>query len=478
MRPLHHWDSVNSQNDMNEYIPFRSVRACADCFQQCLLAWLAILCCALFQIGCGPTANTDGEETKHTAFASRAIGSTSPERGVAAVSQLTDHNQLLTVAEQAKRWEVRHAAILQLKTAYDPAPQATADITLWPTFASDARRPQDMPGTTVSNHWATVLIKTVDAFHTVPGEHRVRLMDAVLPAIRFLGRPEIVAELGDIRSVGTHWEQITQSYYGGTDERGEVFYISISGNKNHFSATWRSQFVDWKVADLWGSFNPATIRYEDLMQQAFEILPNNVVLQVASDIRERDSVRNRAKRVIIMRIGDPVILKHINVDDKELQEVVRDRIAVLIDNQRARLNALDLIHEQSELLHIALHDEDSSVRIAAIGKLSHQNVLADLATGDIDWESRYSVLAKVFPSTRWAIQEIGVNIRFCAAERLDDQTLYQQMRREQQASTKKEIYRMLRTFAVLFIIGGLGSWAEVKLGRHRKRARAKSASNL
>lgn len=359
--------------------------------------------------------------------------------GLAAVAGISQVEALATIGLGARTARVREAALQRLSESGLPAPPAAG--------AGRAAR----------------LIRTAQAaFNEVPGEHRIRLMAALLPAVELLADPRVAEMVGEIRFIEVAWNPYTMEYAGHT-LAGEQFTctLGLSRSPNFATAVWSTRFpatLTVRSGQVDERFIPAEADMESLMRPVLYRLPQETIAGIARDSREalirraaaavlndqsllaviaREDPHTSVRRIAVERLEDAAVVASVARTEADpgvrLAAVKRlgDQgllagIARADDSQEAREMALSLLSEQRLLAQVALADGDPGIRRRAVERLTDNVVLAAVAASGAEPEVRRAAVERLTDQLLLAgiaLQDAEEEVRLAAVEKLADQAL-------------------------------------------------------
>jgi len=290
---------------------------------------------------------------------------------LAAIKKLTDQSLLAKIIVENTIQGVREAAFETLTDQSLLAKLALEDEGLDVHEAAISRLTEPAMlarlSTTNGDGRTQLIHKLILAFDNVPDEHRVRLINSILPAVRVLSDPEIVNIVGEIVSVRTIWSSRSASYWGvkakGGNKSGELFKCSVKlkNLSESLSHTW-STFFPTSTSHL--AFEFAKINAGDILGPAFERLPQSLLTKIA--VKDGDST---VRIAAIEKLTDQSLLAKVAVEGKD---------------RSVRIAAIEKLTDQSTLAKVAVEGKDQSVRRAAVNKLTDQPTLAKIVIEDKD----------------------------------------------------------------------------------------------
>jgi hypothetical protein len=278
--------------------------------------------------------------------AKEALETTDPEKGRRLVKKISNQKELAKIATEANHYEICEAAVTKLtdqaelskatveaerlRTCYGAVMKLTDQAAIARIALKDPKRHVRMPAAErLTNHiilakialgdeyWRVrkvafeklidltvsigaaeemedkrlqLIYKIIRAFDNVPHEHQTRLMSNISPALRVLINSEVENIFGEIVSIKTEWAARSASYIGLGSVPGEYFQCSVKlknlpESLSHF---WETNFDERTTSP---GFQRALINAGDLLEPAFELLPQPVLKNIAAwddskDIRQ------------------------------------------------------------------------------------------------------------------------------------------------------------------------------------------------
>ena len=369
---------------------------------------------------------------------------------LAAVAKLTDQDLLAKIALEAKDWSVlRLAAVEKLTDQALLAKIALEDEKRVREAAVKVLIDQAALGKIAvdNENWRVRLIlKVIQAFDSVPTEHRERLIAEVLPALRVLSDPAVVSVIGDIVSVKTDWKSSSALYIVGGTKRGERFTCSVKVRNlpESLSHIWSTSFPQ-ETRDL--GFESADVNAGDLLKPAFDRLSPAALAKYA--VEDEDwGVRQAA----VEKLMDQAVLAKVAVEDEDMHvrqaavenlmdQAVLAKVAVKDKDESVRIAAVEKLTDQGVLAKIVVEDEDMHVRQAAVRKLTDQGVLAKIAVEDEDWYVRQAAVENLMDQAvlaKVAVKDKDESVRIAAVEKLTDQVLLAKIAVEDKGGVVRE----------------------------------------
>ena len=214
------------------------------------------------------------------------------------------------------------------------------------------------------------IYKLLQAFDKVPDEHRLRLINRLLPVVIALSDTEVVNITGEVVSIDVQWLSRSKQYLGGMGSKrvpGELFKCSIKLKNltKPSSHVWVTEFkrsvttTRTKATTL--AFNPADIKTEDLLVSVFEQLSQSDLNKFALE-----SLNFLTRKAAINNLTIQPTLKKIALDGSESDSIRKTAIENLTDQPTLEKIALDS----------AVH---YTVRKAAVIKLTAKSTLENIA---------------------------------------------------------------------------------------------------
>jgi len=174
--------------------------------------------------------------------------------------------------------------------------------------------------------------RTIGAFDSIPQAHRIRLMRAIIPAIRVLTDPDIVTAVGKIISIRTTWLKTSATYdFGLQTLWGEQFGCSIQLEKlsTPLHRYWTTNFPVTVSLPLNGTaqlFFPAKVNAADLLGPVVDRLPQGVLERLAVQDHDREM-----RQLAVVKLTDQAVLAKLAVEDadEEIRQTARERLDAL-----------------------------------------------------------------------------------------------------------------------------------------------------
>jgi hypothetical protein len=278
-----------------------------------------------------------------------ALETCNPKKGIRAVEKLTDQVIIAKVALESCNNYIRKAAVEKL-----------TDQVLLTKIVMDVED-SIVSYSAIKKLTDPNILMMINAFNSIPKDHRNRLMTSILPVILTLNDSEIKGTIGEIVSISTEWKPVEQEYAmsvynvstrttkwsGHKTVPGEKFKCSIE-LKNltiPLSKTWVTTFPN-EVSDF--EFRGAGIKVGDLLEPIFESLSQTILEKIAL-YNENFSIRESA----INKLVSQFILSKIAVEEKNIQ---------------LRKTAISKLTDEA-LLKIMSKDKDIDISFAADQRL-------------------------------------------------------------------------------------------------------------
>jgi hypothetical protein len=153
-----------------------------------------------------------------------------------------------------------------------------------------------LPGLVASRH----------AFESIPRKHRKRILLAMLPALRFLSKPEIVNEVGEIVSIKANWRLIYEFYGSHKDpikNPGENFncHIELSKLSDPYFVKFESSFPAFISNSNDVYFHCADINTQHLISSVVDRLSQPLLTKIAAEDTEEIHLQAAERRLKELR---------------------------------------------------------------------------------------------------------------------------------------------------------------------------------